>query len=528
MSKHNNYQEKLTLNRSVLQVKMNFNTELSFVDDGKVGLVQDLVERMDLDKLVRMYSKYGRKPIVDPITMLKVLIFCYSSRIYSSRDIEVACNYDLRVKYLLEDQKAPDHATINRYRKKLEPIIEDIFAQFTNILIEDEHVDLSSIYIDGTKIEAYANKYTFVWKKSVFKYQEKLKIKIINHFNLDKSIDLTKAKSVLKMKFKEISKHVDISEFVYGKGKRKTQIQRDYELYKSWLEKLEEYEYHLEIMGERNSYSKTDHDATFMRMKDDHMMNGQLKPGYNIQLATNGQFIIDVYGSHHPNDMNILPLFLDKLYPKYYNYLDRIVCDSGYESLENYTYLKDHCLSAFIKPSNYEISKKKSYIKDISKRENMEYVEDGDYYICANDKKLVREKDRTRVRKSGFRETDKVYKCYECDNCPHQKACNKYSKTENPQTKRIQFNEDFLNFRKESYENITSEEGINERLNRSIQAEGAFSKIKEAMGYDRFRHRGLKSILCDTYLLAMGLNLNQLHRKLLKKQTQIIKYKKIA
>ena len=528
MSKHNNYQEKLTLNRSVLQVKMNFNTELSFVDDGKVGLVQDLVERMDLSKLIKMYSKYGRKPIVDPITMLKVLIFCYSSRIYSSRDIEEACNYDLRVKYLLEGQKAPDHATINRYRKKLEPIIEDIFAQFTNILIEDEHVDLSSIYIDGTKIEAYANKYTFVWKKAVLRYQEKLRTKIINHFELETSINSTKAKSFLKMKFKEVSKQANISEFVYGKGKRKTQTQRDYELYKFWLDKLDEYEYHLEIMGERNSYSKTDHDATFMRMKDDHMMNGQLKPGYNIQLATTGQFVIDIYGSHHPNDMYTLPLFLDKLYPKYYKYLDRIVCDSGYESIENYTYLKDYCLSAFIKPSNYEISKKKSYMKDISKRENMKYVEDGDYYICANGKKLIRGKDRIKVKRSGFRETNRIYKCYECNDCQYQKACNKYSKTDNPQTKSLQFNYDFIKFREKSYENIISEEGINERLNRSIQAEGAFSKIKEAMRYDRFRHRGLSSILCDIYLLATGLNLNQLHRKLLKNQTEIIKYKKTA
>ena len=523
-----NYQEKLTLNRSVLQVKMNFNTEFCFVDDGKVGLVQDLVERMDLSQLFNLYSKFGRKPVVDPVTMLKVLIFCYSIKIFSSRDIEEACNFDVRVKYLLEWQKAPDHATINRYRKKLEPIIEDIFAQFTNILIEDEHVDLSSIYIDGTKIEAYSNKYSFVWKKSILSFQEKLRVKINTHFILDDSTSLSQTKSYLKKKFDQINKSAKDIKFVHGRGKRKTQIQRDYELYKSWLERLKEYEYHLEIMGERNSYSKTDHDATFMRMKDDHMRNGQLKPAYNVQLATTGQFIVGVYGSHHPNDVYTLPLFLDKIYPRYHEYLDKIVCDSGYESIENYTYLKDHNLTAFIKPSNYEVTKKRKFRKDISKRENMTYVEEGDYYICANGKNLIREKDRIRHRKSGFRETNKVYKCYECSNCPHQRKCNKYSKKDNPQTKTIQFNEDFIKFREESYENITSEEGIDERLNRSIQAEGAFSKIKEAMGYDRFRHRGLKSILCDSYLLAMGLNLNQLHRKLLKNQTQIIKYKKTA
>lgn len=174
-------------------------------------------------------------------------------------------------------------------------------------------------------------------------------------------------------------------------------------------------------MRERNSYSKTDHDATFMRMKENHMKNGQLKPAYNIQLASIGQFVVGVYGSHHPSDMHTLPLFLKKLSPKYKYELDKIVCDSGYESIENYTYLKEHNLRAFIKPSNYEISKTRKYKKDISKRENMIYDEDKDYYICANKKKLIRQEDRVHTRKSGFKEVQRVYRCFECNNCPYQK-----------------------------------------------------------------------------------------------------------
>lgn len=428
MKKTIHTKEKPTLNRSILQLKMNFNTELCFEDDGKVGLVQNLVERMDLSKLINVYCKLGRKPIVDPITMLKVLIFCYSEGVYSSRKIEKSCKVDLRLRYLLEDQKAPDHATINRYRQKLEPFIEEIFFKNTEILLENDQIDLSSIYIDGTKIEAYANKYSFAWKKSILKYQDKLRTKINTHFDLDIETNLSQARNYLNRKFYEISNKSKDVKFVYGKGKRKTQIQRDYELYNSWLEKLAEYKHHLDIMGERNSYSKTDHDATFMRMKDDHMMNGQLKAGYNIQLASSGQYIVGVYGSHYANDIYTLPLFLDKLYPRYNRYLDRIVCDSCYESIENYTYLKEHKLVAYVKPSNYELSKKRRYRKDISKKENMIYVEESDYYICANSKKLVREKDIVRIKKSGFKETNRVYKCYECNNCPYQKTCNKYSK----------------------------------------------------------------------------------------------------
>lgn len=158
----------------------------------------------------------------------------------------------------------------------------------------------------------------------------------------------------------------------------------------------------------------------------------------------------------------------------------------------------------------------------------MIYEEKRDYYLCANRKKLNRQKDITRTRKSGFKETLKVYKCFECNHCSYQKECNKYSKKENPQTKSLIFNEDFIRFREESYKNIVSNDGMDERINRSVQAEGMFSKMKEGLNYQRFRHRGLNAVLSDIQLLSLGMNLNQLHRKLLKNQTEIIKYKKAS
>ena len=301
-----------------------------------------------------------------------------------------------------------------------------------------------------------------------------------------------------------------------------------YEQIKSWLERLEKYEEYLQIMGERNSFSKTDKDATFLRMKDDYMRNGQLKPRYNVQFASAGQFIIAAFGSHHPNDVLTLPLFLDEIYPRYKKHLDRIVCDSGYESVENYAYLEQKNLSAYITPLNHEQVKKRSYQQDISKRENMIYVEAEDCFICANGKKLIRVQDRKRKRKSGFEETLHRYVCSECNNCSLQKQCNKYAKVENPQRKGIEFNPKFLAYRQKSLENITSEEGIMERINRSVQAEGMFSKLKEGLHYQRFRHRGLRAVLCDIHLVALGINLNQLHRKLCRNQMGNIKYTSVA
>lgn len=524
MTVHKLYSLKLTLNRSALQLKMNFSTDLNFVDDGKVALVQNLVERMDLKELKNLYSKFGRKPAVDPLTMLEVLIFCYSEGMYSSRKIAKACNYDLRLLYLLDGQDPPSHSSINRYRQKLEPHVKEILSSNIRVLQEAGQIDLSSVYIDGTKIEAYANRYTFVWKKSILKNQDNLRKKILNHFQVDENMDLKFATELLHKEFKSTKKQARKIQFVYGSGHRKTQVQKNYELYQEWIERLNKYSLHLEIMQERNSYSKTDHDATFMRLKDDHMGNGQLKAAYNIQLASSGQYVAGIYGSHHPNDLQTLPLFLDNLYANYHEDMDKVVTDSGYESIENYLYLKKKGLRAFIKPSNYDIAQTRAYKKDISKRENMDYDEAGDFFTCANQKTLQRIKDRTRLRKSGYRETLKVYKCFECNHCPYQKQCQKYSKRENPQTKTLQFNPDFLLLRQESRSNIVSKEGIEERLNRSIQAEGMFSKMKEGLQYTRFRHRGLQSVLCDLHLLVLGMNLNQLHRNLLSNQTESIKY----
>ena len=519
-----------TLNNQNLQLKMNFNTEIYVKDDGKVHLVENLIEEMNLNRLKATYSKKGRRPAVNPVTMLKVLLFCYSEGSFSCRDIEKMCRYDLRVIYLLDGQPAPDYSTINRFRKRLQPLSENILEQFINILLEDKHIDLSSIYIDGTKIEANANKYTFVWRKSVERYQKNLKEKIMKEFNMDENSNLEDVTKLLKYQFNSIRNicRKKKIKFVFGRGRAKTEEQRKYELYEGWIKKLKEYARHLEIMDERNSYSKTDHDATFMRMKDDHMRNGQLKPGYNIQFATTGQFIVGAYGSHHPNDVYTLIPFVESLSSKYEDKLLKIVADSGYESIENYAYLAKKNLKPFIKPSNYERKKKRKYKKEIGRRENMIYHEEDDYYECKNQKKLLRQKDKLHRRKTGYVQTLRVYRCDECRDCPYNKECVKYSKKENPESKTVKYSKEFEEYRKVSEDNITSKEGIDERINRSIQAEGVFSKLKDGLGYTRFRHIGLKNILSEINLMAVAININTLHNKLVKNNTEIIRYKKAS
>lgn len=504
-----------TLVNDTIQLRLNFNTEIYIKDDVKLRLVKNIIERMNLSELKKVYSSFGRKPTVNPVTMLQIIIFCYSEGIFSSREIEKSCKYDLRIKYLLDTELPPDHSTINRFRKKIQDLTPELLNQMVQILIEEKQIDLSSIYIDGTKIEAYANRYSFVWRGSIEKWQEKLIEKIKEELGLSKSLIPDQVLQAVTTIFNQLRKYCKEKKikFVYGKGKRKTKEQRDYEHLKEWKEKLESYKKHLEIMGDhRNSYSKTDHDATFMRMKEDHMKNGQLKPAYNIQLASASGFIIGENISHHPSDMNTLKPFLKDLLEKNPNKLNNIVADAGYESEENYVFLAENKLTSYIKPSNYEKSKTRKYKKEQEIKKSLKYDEKQDKYISQEGKEFIRCNDRYRKRKSGYVTTTKVYRCFDWNK-------------EGQKTKGIYIAETFQKYREESLKNIKSDQGIEERINRSIQAEGAFSKIKSGLNYNRFHHRGKENIKSEICLLSIGLNLNKLASKIENKNLEIIKYK---
>lgn len=512
----------------VYQLRMNFNVDMLIPEDDKVRLVCEIVDRMDLGPVLRTYSRLGRKPALDPITYFKILLFCYSEGIYSTRKIEKFSKYDLRAHYLLNGQAAPHFTSISRFRNNLETHVEGLLQQFVEVLIQDGHVDLENVFIDGTKIEAVANRYSFVWRKSVEKYLEKLRQRMVVELLMPEQSPLEKVIERVRHMFQQAVALCEYHQvqFVHGTGKRKTQFQRDYEHYHEVLERFEQYAQHLEIMGDRNSYSKTDHDATFMRMKDDHMLNGQLKPAYNIQLASSGGFVVGAMATQRANDFHAMRPFVGQLRGTYGERLKNVVLDAGYESIENYVYLKEHSLVSYIKPANYEIKKTRKFRKDIGRRENMPYDEAQDAYVCKNGKLLKRQKDSVKKYPSGYVDTLWNYACFECGDCPYNSQCIKSKAKTLPTKKTLKYSPAFTEYRAESQANITSSLGIDLRLNRSIQAEGMFSKLKDGLGYDRFRHKGLPNVLSEMNLMGMAININKLHAKIQRKQTGIIVYKK--
>ena len=311
------------------------------------------LEELDYRKLYCAYSPQGRKSKVDPRVMFKVMVYGYQCGIYSSRKLEEACRYRVDFMWLLEDEPVPDHSTWARFRTgRCAEAVEDLFYQYVRKLKEWGATDHSVVFIDGTKLESRAGRYTFCWRKSVEKHLSKLEEKVRKYIGVT---SLNALNSYLETRASEAS-------FVHGSGRKKSEAQKQWEELDALRQRWEGDEEALSLMGNgRNSYSKTDHDATFMRMKEDHMRNGQLKPGYNVQAAVNSEFItgIDVFSNR--TDFGTLIPLLRTMQKRHGAKYEEVTADAGYESLDNYLYLEQNGQTSFIKPANYEQKKSKKF-----------------------------------------------------------------------------------------------------------------------------------------------------------------------
>ncbi len=368
-----------------------------------VRLLNACVEGMDLSELYKTYTRVP-KNLATPKQLFKIVVYASMNGICSSRKIETACRQNINYMYLLEGKAAPDNAAIARFISlHLAQCSQEMMAESTWLLRRNGLITSEVVFIDGTKIEANANKYTFVWKKAVTKNRDRMLTKaaeFVAECETMYGIKVTYNDQISLKTFKRLVKQLkkvcrkERVVFVFGSGKRKTPLQRSVEQAEEYLQKMKEYVYKLHVCGERNSYSKTDHDATFMRMKEDSMLNGQLKPAYNVQHAVDAGYITWVNVSSHPGDtLTLRPLLKEMEEHLCFKYRD-IVADAGYESEENYVFLEKNGQSSYIKPTNYEISKTRKYKTDISRRENMSYDKETDTYTCKNGKKTVCRRDQ--------------------------------------------------------------------------------------------------------------------------------------
>ena len=511
------------------QLVMPLDCEVNIEKNAPVRLLNAVMERMDYSKLYAAYSRLGRIEY-SPKILLKIMVYGYMRKQISSRALEACCRENLHFIYLLEGQRAPDHNTINRFRKNIltQEAGQDILCQLVVLLHERGLLSLEAAFIDGTKIEANANKYSFVWKKATAKKTDKLlkriheelpaKLKEVGiRFHVPEKIAVRQLKKLWKRIHARIK--ADGIELVSGKGKRKTRLQRLSEWVDQCLAKLKQYTNDIHICGNRNSYSKTDHDATFMHMKEDYMRNGQLKPGYNVNVATCSDFIIGSYISSDRNDVHTLIPFMEQLQKNYAGRnIGSVVVDSGYESEENYCWFEAHPeTELYVKPSNHEAAKHRKYRTDISRRENMAYNAQTDIYTCANGKLLQKTQEKKTHTASGLEITTSVYECGECDGCPLKEKCIRACGSKKPLEERhkvIYVSKRFAEQRQAMEAKISSPKGCLLRVNRSIQAEGNFAYVKQDLDFRRFLLRGSTKVAAEWLLFSLALNVLHLHHKI--------------
>ena len=519
-------QKDYTLSSLYYQIKLPLDVEILIPADDPVRLLSAFVEGMELSDLYQTYGKI-KKNQATPRQLFKIMVYASMNRIYSSRDIETACRRDINFMYLLEGKPAPDHATFARFISlHFAQCSKKTLAEVSKLLYSLGEISGKSIFIDGTKIESVANKYTFVWKKAVTKNQAKLFDKILVFveecenlygfriaYNGKVSLHTLKR---LRKKLCRIRQEEGIA-FVHGTGRRKTRLQKSLETLETYIAKLKEYNKKLYVCGERNSYSKTDPDATFMRMKEDAMLNGQLKPAYNLQHGVDSEYITWLDISPRPTDTRTLIPFLKDMELYLPFKYQEIVADAGYESEENYLFLEENGQLAYIKPQNYEISKTRKYRQDIGRMENMKYDEKADCYYCKNGQVLTVQYEKREKTASGYRRTVTVYRSNGCSGCPFKTDCIKGNNCKTPMEDRqkvLYVSKKMKEKRQETLERITSDYGTQLRMNRSIQAEGSFANIKEDMEFRRYLYRGNANVTAQSILLAIGYNINKLHHKI--------------
>lgn len=500
--------------------------------DAMVRVVDAVVDQLDRGLLDGLYPGGGR-PSYDPLMMLKVVLYSYASGVYSSRKIAASTQRDLHVMWLC-GMEPISHNTINRFRTaRIGPVFEKIYAEIVGMLAERGFLDLSTYFLDGTKIEANAGRYTYTWAKASEKYRAALQEKIHSQLALIDELNVVEAQlapgSPSEIDAQSVRVAAQrINDALAGETNPKDadrpggtqeykQVKRVLTRTRSlverdWIPRLERYEKDREILSGRGSYSKTDTDATFMRMKDNPMGNGQLKAAYNIQAGCNRQYIIDVTVHQWAGDTSCTIDHLEHLHSLYGAFPGELVADAGYGSVQSYEYLDAQGITGYVKHSMSHKRQSKKWASDPFNTDNWPYNPLTDTYTCPAGRQLLFSHTTTRKSVAGYATQTRMYQATGCAQCPLRDKCVKNAATTacrslqiSEQTRRLRDRADFL---------LSTQRGIELAHRRGSEIETVWASIKKNMGFTRFTMRGITNVATEIRLVAMGHNLSKLHRQL--------------
>jgi len=498
------------------------NPNEDIAENDPVRVVDAVVESLDLREFKKLYRERGRCPY-HPKMMLKIILYAYMNNVYSCRKIERQVQRDIHYIWLAS-QERPDFVTINRFRNRVKKEINNIFTQVVLLLAERGFITLDVEYIDGTKIESKANKYTFVWRKTVEKNRAKLQEKIRVLLQLiDEVIAQDKAAEAERVEFTTDTLNTFIGELKDAlaakpepadreQKKQHREKKKQLKELEKHRDKLNEYDSRLEQMGERNSMSKTDPDATFMRMKEDAMNNGQTKPGYNLQISAENQFITDFALFPNPTDTLTLIPFFNSFLNRYGHLPSVAVADSGYGSEENYRFMDEAGMEAYVKYNRFHIEQRPRYKPNPFHHDNFHYNADEDYYVCPMGQHMRRIGTARSKTASGYRSESARYRAQNCKGCPLRCLCYKAKGDQ----RIIEVNHRLNEYKRKARELLTSEEGLKHRGRRCIEPEAVFGQMKFNMAYRRFRHFGKDKVSMDFAFFAIAFNIKKMCSKIAK------------
>lgn len=472
-----------------------------------VRIVGEIIDKINADSLFDQY-KGGGTSSYHPRMLLKILVYSYLCNIYSSRKIENALKENIHFMWL-SGMNRPDHNTINRFRsERLKDVLKEIFSQVVLLLAESGHLSLKEVYVDGTKIESRANKYTFVWGNAIKTNRAKMLVQLKELWDYAQSIAIEELQDKGDVDFKKIDSQkvkqtIDqIETALKDKVVDKKVKQKLNYASKNWPENLKKYDQQEQILGKRNSFSKTDPDATFMRMKEDYMKNGQLKPGYNLQISTSNQFIVNYSHHQNPTDTTTLEPHLKEFKSVYNQLPDVIVADAGYGSEENYTYLENLGIEAYVKYNYFDKEQNKSRNALCG---NLYYNRIQDAFYCPMGQKMNRVGSKKRVTENGFENVYSVYQAINCSGCPLHGSCHK-----SKENKKIEVNHNLNRLKTKAVNLLNSEKGLYYRKKRPVDVEPVFANIKWNKGFKRFLLKGLAKTEIETGLLSIAHNITKL------------------
>ena len=487
-------------------------------------MVRVINRTIDLMKLEPLFAKYpgGGRASFHPVMMTKLIVYAYADKIFSSRRIEKAARENIMYMWLCGGN-VPDFKTINTFRsERMKDVILDVFSEVVELLIAQKYIKLDNYFLDGTKIEANANKYSWVWGKSTKRYKEKLREKCKELFAAaelanqeenaeygDENLEeLGGDKVIDSAGIEEAVRRID-EKLSNNPADKKLQKARKI-IEKDYLPRMKKYEQQEEVLAERNSYSKTDTAATFMRMKEDHMKNGQLKPGYNVQIGTENQFVVGYSVHQEAGDTSCLKEHFEELKKQLGGKLPgNVVADAGYGSEENYEYLQKAELGNYVKYNTFHKEASRKWKSDLTRVQNWGYDEEKDEYICGCGRILQFQYERKQKSKSGYQSVVRVYESVDCSGCPHRERCIKKSDTSSA-NRRIYFNRRGNELKAQARVNLTSEYGLKMRSLRPVEVESVFGNIKGNFGMRRFSLRGTAKVKLEWGLHCIAHNMKKL------------------